>query len=168
MKNTIFAVALILTMIGLAEIVRSQMPTGGSFTLEKAVVAGGGGASSGSGFSVNGTAGQTITERSSNNGFLISSGFWQSEFVPTAASVSISGRILTTDGRGLRNAVISLTDHFGATRTTLSSSFGYYRFDDIEAGQTVILTVRSKLYQFAPQVVSVSDNITGLDLTPLP
>jgi len=167
MKNTYFAAALILTMIGASANVRSQIASGNGYAIEKSVVANGGGSSSNGGFTVEGTTGQPIIRQSSSNGFILDHGFWQSDFAPTAAMVSISGRVHTVDGAGLRNAVVTLVDASGVTRNARTSSFGYYRFDDIEAGQTVILNVRSKLYQFAPQVVSVTDNIAGLDFLPL-
>lgn len=89
---------------------------------------------------------------------------------PTAANVSVSGRVLTAYGRGIRNARVTFTDSTGATRTVLTSSFGHYRFDDIEVGQTYVVSVRSKRYQFADQahVVAVNDEITDLDFTALP
>lgn len=82
---------------------------------------------------------------------------------PTAAGVSLSGRVLTADGRGLRNAVVVLTDRNGVSRRALSSSFGYYRFDDVQAGEMYVVSVTSKRYQFTPHVVSVTNEITGLD-----
>ena len=81
----------------------------------------------------------------------------------TAASVSISGRVLTANRRGLSNALVYLTDSEGNTRTARTSSFGYYRFDDIAAGQSVTVTVVSKRYQFAPQVVNVNEEMSGLN-----
>lgn len=88
--------------------------------------------------------------------------------VPTAAAVSIGGRVLTNDGRGLAKARVTLTAQSGETRELLTSSFGYYRFTDVAAGQSVILTVVSKRYRFAPQIVSVTDDLTDLNLTALP
>lgn len=82
---------------------------------------------------------------------------------PTAASVSIGGRVLVGKGSNLRNAIVTLTDSSGATRTARTSSFGYYRFDGIAAGQTVIITVVSKRFTFAPRVVSVAEDIAELD-----
>jgi len=166
MKKLILSLAVVLQLIGFASIVRSQMPTGNGFTVEKAVVASGGGASSGNGFAVEGTAGQTITRESANNGFLVSSGFWNSNFAPTAASVSISGRVLTTDGAGLRNAIVLLTDQSGALRTARTTTFGYYRFDGIEAGQTVVISVRSKLFQFETRVLMLNAELADVDFTP--
>lgn len=84
---------------------------------------------------------------------------------PTAAGVSIAGRVLTTDGRGLRNAIVTLTDPQGVARHSVTSSFGYYRFDDVTAGSTYTVTVASKRYQFAPQLVTITDDIVELDIT---
>jgi hypothetical protein len=83
--------------------------------------------------------------------------------VPTAANVSVSGRVLTSDGRGIRNAIVVLTDQNGVTRTARSSSFGYYGFDGVQAGGTYVMSVSSKRYVFNPRVVSVSDELTGVD-----
>lgn len=82
----------------------------------------------------------------------------------TAASVSIGGRI--TDGRnGVANAIVYLTDAQGNTQMTRTTSFGYYRFDDIEAGQTVVLQVSARRYSFAPQLVAVNEVLTNVNFT---
>ncbi len=83
---------------------------------------------------------------------------------PTAAGVSVSGRVLTADGRGVRNAVVSLTDQRGATRSVRTGPFGYYRFDDVQVGEAYVIGVTSKRYRFAPQFVSVTDELTELNL----
>ena len=82
---------------------------------------------------------------------------------PTAASVSISGRVLTPDGHGLQNARLTLTDVYGNTRTAAASSFGYYRFEDIAAGETYVVSIQSRRYQFTPQIVNVASQIENLD-----
>jgi len=83
---------------------------------------------------------------------------------PTAASVLIAGRV-TAHGRGLANATVYLTNQNGETLTRRTSSFCYYRFDDIPTGQTVILTVVSKRYQFAPRIVNVIEELNNLDFS---
>jgi len=77
----------------------------------------------------------------------------------TAATVSVSGRVMTSDGRGIRNVVIRLTDSQGNLRTAISNSFGYYRFNDVEAGATYILTATGKRFSFSQpsQVLNVND-----------
>ena len=83
---------------------------------------------------------------------------------PTAASVSIGGRVLRGK-RGVSRATVYLTDQNGNTRTSRTNPFGYYRIYDIEVGQTFIVNVSHKQYQFTPQVVSVVEEISELNFT---
>ncbi len=93
-------------------------------------------------------------------------GMWQiAALAPTAANVSVSGRVLTANGNGVRNATVVLTDSNGNSRSAITSSFGYYHFDDVEAGQTYAATVRSKRYQFVTRLISVTDTLADLDFT---
>lgn len=85
---------------------------------------------------------------------------------PTAASVSISGRIITLEGNGLRNAIVSLTDNLGNTQNVRTSSFGYYRFEEVAVGQTYIVGVKAKQYQFTPQIVAVTGEVRNLNFVP--
>jgi predicted outer membrane repeat protein len=87
---------------------------------------------------------------------------------PTAATVSVSGRIFTLNGAGLQNARVILTDSGGSSRTSISSSFGYYRFDNVTVGEIYILSVSSKRYQFSPQVVNVMEEINELNFSAAP
>ncbi len=84
---------------------------------------------------------------------------------PTAAGTEISGRVLINGGRGLNNAKVYLTDGAGRNFVVITNAFGYFRFPDIAAGQTCILQVGAKNYQFAPQVVNISENLTDLIIT---
>ena len=83
---------------------------------------------------------------------------------PTAASVSLAGRLLTTTGRGVANARVSLTDTTGEVRMAISNSAGHYRFENVEAGQTYIISVDSKRYKFQAQSVSIVEDLTTFDL----
>ncbi|GIU82263.1 MAG: CSLREA domain-containing protein [Acidobacteria bacterium] len=86
---------------------------------------------------------------------------------PSAASVTVSGRVFAGSGKGLRNAYVVLTDDQGVSRAVQTSSFGYYRFDEVEAGRTYILTVQSKRYTYEQRVIFVTEDITNLDFHPL-
>jgi len=81
----------------------------------------------------------------------------------TAAGVEVSGRVLTADGRGLRNVVVSVTDSRGVRQTATTGSFGYYRLPEIEAGTTYVIGVQSKRYSFASRVLNVVDTLTDID-----
>jgi hypothetical protein len=89
---------------------------------------------------------------------------------PTAASVTVGGRVATSDGIGIARAQVTITDGAGNARTVLTTPFGYYSFDGVEAGSTYVLTVRSKQYLFAdsPRVLSVEDNIKDIDFIASP
>ena len=95
-------------------------------------------------------------------------GGWGLELLPaTAAGVEVSGRVMTPDGRGLRNAVVSMVDSQGVVRTATTSSFGYYTFSDVEVGASYVVSVQSRRYRFAPRVVQVFDTLTDVDFTGL-
>lgn len=47
---------------------------------------------------------------------------------PTAASVTVSGRVISPRGSGLTKARVTLTDARGETRTVITGTFGAYRF----------------------------------------
>lgn len=87
---------------------------------------------------------------------------------PTAAPVSISGRVRTVDGRGVRGAIVSITDGNGTIRQVTTSTFGYYRFEGVTAGESYVVGVASKRYRFASIFVNVTDELSGLDFYPEP
>jgi hypothetical protein len=87
---------------------------------------------------------------------------------PTAASVSVGGRVITPEGCGVARARVIMTDTNGNSRTALTNSFGYYRFEEVNVGQTYIISVRSKQYLFNPQVLTVLEEMTDLNFTAFP
>lgn len=145
----------------------AQIASGGSFELERSAVATGGGTSANGAFSIAGTSGQaTAGTNSTNEPFAQASGFWiPGALMPTASLVSVGGRVVTAEGSGIRNVTVTLTDSAGRTRTARTKTFGHYRFTDVTAGETYILSVRAKRYFFAnpTQVVSVLDELTDVN-----
>lgn len=86
---------------------------------------------------------------------------------PTAGGVEVSGRVVNLEGRGIRNAKIALVDSHGVAYVKLVGQFGEFKFEDIPSGETYIVTVSSRRYQFAPQLLQVFDNVTDLVFVPL-
>lgn len=82
---------------------------------------------------------------------------------PTASGVAVSGRVSTPDGRAIQGAVITITGLNGQVRMARTSAFGYYRLEDVMAGETYLIGVTSKRYQFTPRTISVADELTDLD-----
>ena len=87
---------------------------------------------------------------------------------PTAAEVSLSGRVSNANGRGIRNIRVVITGgNLSEPRTALTSSFGYFSFDGLRAGETYVVTVSGKRYRFANpmRVITLNDNFTDVDFT---
>jgi phage gp45-like len=84
---------------------------------------------------------------------------------PTAATVSVSGRVVTQQGRGIRNVVITMTDSQGNTRTATTTSFGYYRFEEVAAGETYVFAARGKRFSFEQntQVLSIMEDTNNIN-----
>jgi len=83
----------------------------------------------------------------------------------TAAAVSVSGRVMTASGRGIVNVRLTLTDSSGQIRTATTTSFGYYRFDDVRAGETYILSAVGKRYTFSQpaQVLNINEDTEAVN-----
>lgn len=84
---------------------------------------------------------------------------------PTAANVSIEGRVTTSTGIGIRNVVVRLEDASGVSRTALTGGFGYYRFEDVPAGETMTISVSAKRFSFstATRIITTVDDLTDID-----
>ncbi len=89
---------------------------------------------------------------------------WGLELLSSTSSEGvISGRVWTEDGRGLRNARVTMVDSTGSVRTVTTGSLGYYEFDEVRSGETYIVGVSSKRYRFSSRVVQASDSLTEVD-----
>ena len=80
-----------------------------------------------------------------------------------AAPVSVSGRVLTSTGRGVYGAMVTLINSSGEVRSTITNPFGYYRFVEVAVGVAYTVRVRSKRYTFIPQVIFPSNELTELN-----
>lgn len=143
---------------------QAQIAQGGTYTLDQSVIAGGG-TSAGAGnslYSLTGSIGQAIVDTSSASPFTIKSGFFTADapLAPTAASVTISGRAITSTGRGIRNVVVVMTDSNGTIRAATTTALGYYSFANVAVGETYVITARGKRYTFAQptQVLNINDD----------
>lgn len=85
---------------------------------------------------------------------------------PTAAGVSVSGRVTTAEGRGIRGAIVTLRDENGANPINVTTGpLGTFTFSDIEPGHTYILSIRSRRFTFAnpTRVINLNDNVNDAD-----
>ena len=141
--------------------------SGGVFVIEKSVIAGGGGTATGGGFTLDGTIGQSVAGVTSTGGaFELGGGFWGIGSTLPAPTFSISGRVSTPSGLGLRNAIVILTDQNGVPVRATTSSFGLYSFQNIAQG-TYFVGVSSKRYRFSTRTVDIQSNLTNFDFVGL-
>jgi hypothetical protein len=90
-------------------------------------------------------------------------GMWELS-LPTVYA-SLSGRIMTSTGAGLRNATVTLTDPQNNVRTVLTSSLGYYQFDNVASLETYSVGVRSKRFRFTARNLVPAGAMGGVDFT---
>ena len=84
---------------------------------------------------------------------------------PSAAGVEVGGRVVTGDGQGIRGAYVTISDSTGNSRTAITNPFGYFRFSDVESGQTYVFEIRSKRHTFENSSVvrTITDSVVDLE-----
>ncbi len=95
-------------------------------------------------------------------------GAFEFQSTPNTAGFSVSGRVLDNFGRGDNKAVVILTDSIGNKITVFTNAFGYFTFINIAGGESYLVNAQSRSSQYAPQVISVTSNVQGLEITAVP
>ena len=166
-------VTLILLILLGAGSAAAQVASGGSYTLTQTATANGGvsgnDASVGGNYSVEGTIGQSAAgTRQQSGNYNFQPGFWTVQaFAPSSAGVSVSGRVLTAGGKGIRNVRVAMTNGSGETRSVITGSFGYFLFEDVASGGSYFFTVSAKRFTFsqATLIRSILDETDDLVFT---
>lgn len=139
---------LLITISGAAQ-------AGGGYDLSHNVIASGGETNSTGGtYALGGTIGQPLAGTLSAGGnYSLRGGFWAFEqLAPTAAPVSLSGRVFSGKGLGIvrRVRVVLFDTATGIERATQTNQRGFYRFDELEIGRFYIVRAESRNYLFTP------------------
>jgi hypothetical protein len=130
--------------------------SGGNFTIDKSVIASGGGLSSDGPtgtYRIEGTTGQNIAgTESSGPRYSVHGGFWSGFLIPTAAGVNVGGRVTDAGGNGIKDAVLTLTAPGTSepARIARTNGFGYFNFEDVSAGEFYVLSISHKRFTFIP------------------
>lgn len=86
--------------------------------------------------------------------------------VPTSATAMIAGRV-SVDTEFIRGKgtllVTILNTSTSETQSTFTNRLGYYEFNDLQVGETYVVSVRGKGYNFTPQVISLLED-SALDM----
>jgi CSLREA domain-containing protein len=92
---------------------------------------------------------------------------WGLQFLaPTSAEASISGRVTTANGSGIRNAIVKLTGgRLTEPRYVATGAFGAYVFDRLAVGETYVIQISGKRFRFAQpsRIFTLQDNVTDMD-----
>ncbi len=91
----------------------------------------------------------------------------QAGLAPTAASGSITGRVVDSSGRPISRATVRLVSGTSDVRLATTSSFGYFRFDDVPVNQEYVLGISSKRYRFEPRSVLLTDSLVEVEFSPI-
>lgn len=163
MTSTTSPVKILLTTSLLLCFFTSATPqTGGPFAIKRNIPLPGG-VLQAQGLTLESVLGQPLVGITSNGPISVSGGIIVPQLVPTAAQVSVSGRVLGPGGTfAVRNAVVSIVDLDGIERIAVTGTFGFFKFTGISAGRSYVLSVQSRRYQYASTIIDVSDTVTGI------
>lgn len=91
-----------------------------------------------------GISAQNSTDSGNNTNFLFN------PCVPMTVSARVSGRIVTNTGRGIPNAILTLTNLIrGDVIVRRTNSSGYFHFYDLEVGDSFLIQAKHKFYSFS-------------------
>lgn len=85
---------------------------------------------------------------------------------PTSANVIVGGRAVSSSGRGLASVMVTISGgNLESPITRMTNPFGFYRFDEIPAGQTYVLSAGSKRHFFVEpvRIITLHDSIFNFD-----
>ncbi|HEX6125008.1 MAG TPA: Ig-like domain repeat protein [Pyrinomonadaceae bacterium] len=82
---------------------------------------------------------------------------------PTAANAAVSGRVMDLSGRGVGGAHVTMQDQAGSVMSAVTNPFGYYHFTSVPSGQSYLISVRHKRYQFQTRAVTVNEDLADID-----
>jgi uncharacterized delta-60 repeat protein len=93
-------------------------------------------------------------------------GLMRYQGTPIAVNAGISGRITTASGHGIQNVSVQISGgNLSESKLARTNTFGYYRFQDLQVGQTYIVGVSAKRYSFVNpiRVITLNEDLTGED-----
>ena len=87
----------------------------------------------------------------------------QSGTGPILPSATLSGSVLTPDGKGINKAIVYITDGTGFSRQAITTSTGFYRFENVPTGRSYTLTAEHRRYDFDQRSLILVGNADNVD-----
>jgi hypothetical protein len=84
--------------------------------------------------------------------------------VPTAGEASISGKVVSSTGRPISNAIVRVTAVDGNQMTARTNQFGAFRFQGLTSGHSYALEAAAKGYRFVPRLLQLNDSVGNLQI----
>lgn len=86
----------------------------------------------------------------------------------TSAESGLGGVVKTSFGTGISRANVTVTNTQGEmVATAMTNSFGGFKIGNLAAGQVYIVNVEHRKYQFAPQIITLNENIGNAEFVAL-
>jgi len=86
----------------------------------------------------------------------------------TSSAVSVSGKVFSPEGNAIPRAIVTVSNNNGLVATAKTNTFGNYSFANLPGGVSYTFQVTAKGYSFAPQTLSVTNDLTDLNFTAQP
>jgi predicted outer membrane repeat protein len=94
-------------------------------------------------------------------------GSFEFDSMPNTAGFSVSGRVTDVSGLGIGYQRVVISDGTNV-RYSLTSPFGYFRFENIAAGSAYVISVTGRRHNYTPRVIVVNADLPGIDFTAKP
>jgi subtilisin family serine protease len=92
-------------------------------------------------------------------------------FAPTAATVSVTGMVVDSNGRGIKGVTVALMNaNSSQIKRAKTNGFGFYSFDDLDVGGLYVMNVIAKRFQFDQTNVTftLNEDLTGINFVGTP
>ena len=83
-----------------------------------------------------------------------------------SATATVSGRVISGTGRGIRRATVTLTDSSSVQRTVaVTDKLGHFKFENVPTAAAYTLSGQAGRYTCTPHSVTVNGNLSAEDIT---
>jgi hypothetical protein len=90
---------------------------------------------------------------------------------PTAGDASISGRVVTSTGRGLADVLVTVVDENGnPAGSATTNSFGFFTVGELPTASSYVINAQRKRFRFDPMshVITLEQDMTGVNFIATP
>jgi hypothetical protein len=86
-------------------------------------------------------------------------------FFKVSMGASLSGRVISAGGRGIRNATVTAVGADGSVSTTPTGQYGSYNFAQLPMGPGYSVSVTSRRFVVSPRTVNLGGNLANFNFT---